>query len=88
MLIKATRLHPGPLQSVIVGCIWVAVESVADIVFAEFAVGDNGTTVVEAPGVVGNVSAITEVTIWWIHFLLLLVHPLKHIAHRHLLPVP
>ena len=47
MLIKATRLHPGPPQSVMVGMV------VAEVVI-------DGMVVVEAGVVVGNVLAITE----------------------------
>ena len=70
MLIKATRLHPGPVQSVIVET--VVVESVVDIVFTEIVV-DDGMTVVEAGGVVvvRNMSAIADAAIWWISFLAL-----------------
>ena len=60
MLIKATHLHPGPPQSVMVDM--VVVESGVDMVVAEVVV--EGMVVVEAGVVVvGNVVVITEVTI-------------------------
>ena len=73
MLIKATHLHSGPLQSVMVGMVVIAavvdIESVVIMVVFEVVV--DGMLVVEAVVVVGNIAPITEETTRWILFLAL-----------------